>query len=109
MGRLIFYIVATSYLRRGRRDVKLRDQDVLRKSSAEWNMKRCIMEPAKVNFISNNAIFLQIVFNGFCHLNTLSDVYSLMRFNKISYIFAYKVATYRREFQDSQHYINLMV
>ena len=36
MGRLIFYIVATSYLRRGRRDVKLRDQDVLRKLFAEW-------------------------------------------------------------------------
>ena len=37
MGRLIFYIVATSYLRRGRRDVKLRDQDVLRKLFAEWD------------------------------------------------------------------------
>ena len=36
MGRLIFYIVATSYLRRGRRDVNLRDQDVLRKWFAEW-------------------------------------------------------------------------
>ena len=35
MGRLIIYIIATSYLRRGRRDVKLRDQDVLRKFFAE--------------------------------------------------------------------------
>ena len=30
MGRLIAYIVATSYLRRGRRDVKLSGQDILR-------------------------------------------------------------------------------
>ena len=39
MGRLIFYIVATSYLRRGRRDVKLRDQNVLRKLFAEWERR----------------------------------------------------------------------
>ena len=36
--RLIFYILATSYLRRGRRDVKLRDQDVLKKLFAEWDI-----------------------------------------------------------------------
>ena len=38
MGCLIFYIVATFYLRRGRRDVKLRAQDVLRKLFAEWDI-----------------------------------------------------------------------
>ena len=37
MGRLIFYILATSYLRRGRRDVKLRGQDVFRRLFAEWD------------------------------------------------------------------------
>ena len=36
MGRHISYIAATSYLRRGRRDVKLRDYDVLRMLFAEW-------------------------------------------------------------------------
>ena len=36
LGRLVFYIVFTSLLRRGRRDVKLRDKDVLRMLFAEW-------------------------------------------------------------------------
>ena len=34
--RLMFYIVATSYLRRGRRDEKLHDEDVLMRLFAEW-------------------------------------------------------------------------
>ena len=40
MGRLIVYILATSYSRRGRRDVKLRGQDVFRRLFAEWNGMR---------------------------------------------------------------------
>ena len=38
MGRLIFNIEATSYLRRGRRDEKLCNQDVPRKLFAEWDI-----------------------------------------------------------------------
>ena len=40
MGRLILYVLATSYLRLGRRDVKLRGQDVLGRLFAEWDGMR---------------------------------------------------------------------
>ena len=36
MGRLTFYIVATAYMRRGRRNAKLRGQDVLRRLFVVW-------------------------------------------------------------------------
>ena len=54
MGRLIVYIAATTYLRRGRQDVKLRGQDVLKRLCAEW-------EKSNSFFVHSNKVTMILI------------------------------------------------